>query len=260
MSELVQSLLDNESLFGRMMTRCGIVIAANLLFVLSSLPVVTAGAAWAAVCHVMLKTLRGDGVINPFKQFWLGFKGNFKQATVYWLILLVLVVMGVLNVQLCNRFGGPFVYVKYAVYALGALALLLTIYVYPTMAAFANTLPKLMTSALYFAVKKPFKLLVLVFFHVFPMVLTYSDVQTLPLYAFLWTTCGFGLVGLLDAALLVPEFKPYLPEVDACGDFIVNPEEEKEWADGPEAAQRSAGGHEKSEAEILEEMRKLDGV
>ena len=259
MSELVSSLLDNESLFGRIMTRCGIVIAANLMFVLFSLPVVTGGAAWVALSHVMLKTLRGDGVINPFKQFWIGFRNNFKQATLYWVVLLLLVVMGAMNVRLCTQFGGFFTWVKYAVYALGAAALVLTIYLFPTMAAFADTLPHLLRNALYFAIKRPFKLIVILFFNVFPFVLTYSDPQTLPLYAFLWTTCGFGLVALLEATLLLSDFKPFLPEVDACGDFIVDPEDEARWADGPDAA-RAAGGHEKTEAEILEEMRKLDGI
>lgn len=257
MSELAQSFLDNESPFGRLMTRLGIIIAANLLFVVFSLPVVTGGAAFVALYHVMLKTLRGDGVINPFKQFWLGFKTNFKQATIYWLILLALVVVGALNVQLCDYYSGIFDYVRYAVYAMGVAALIVTLYLFPTMAAFANTLPNLIRSALYFAVKRPFKLLVILFFNVFPMVLTYSDPQMLPLYAFLWATCGFGLVALLGSTLLLPEFKPYLPEVDACGDFILNPEDEANWADDPGSA--AAAAPEKTEAEILEEMRKLDG-
>lgn len=259
MSELVQSFLDNESPFGRLMTRIGIIVAANLLFVLFSLPVVTGGAAFVALYHVMLKTLRGDGVLNPFKQYWLGFRNNFKQATLYWLALLVLLVVGVLNVRICTVLGGLFTYVKYAVFALGAGALIITIYLFPTMAAFANSLPNLMKSALYFAIKKPFKLLVILFFNVFPMVLTYSDLQTLPLYAFLWSTCGFGLIALLTSRLLLPEFKPFLPEVDACGDFILDPEDEAKWADSPQAAVPEGGAPEKSEAEILEEMKKLDG-
>ena len=254
MSELVQSFLDNESPFGRLMTRIGVVVAANILFVIFSIPVVTGGAAFVALYHVMLKALRGDGVINPFKQFWAGFRNNFRQATLYWLALLALVAFGAFDVRLCNTFGGPFVYVKYAIFAMGGIAFIITLYLFPTMAAFANTIPNLMKSALYFAIKKPLKLLVIVFFNVFPMVLTYSDPQTLPLYAFLWSTCGFGLIALLGATLLLPEFKPYLPEVDACGDFILDPEDEARWADS------SGGAPEKTEAEILEEMRKLDGL
>ena len=44
MRELMSSFLSNDSAFGRLMTRCGVVIGANLMFVLFSLPVITIGA------------------------------------------------------------------------------------------------------------------------------------------------------------------------------------------------------------------------
>ncbi|MCD8189212.1 MAG: YesL family protein, partial [Clostridiales bacterium] len=69
MAEMLQGFLSNESAFGRLMTRLGIIIAANVMFMIFSLPVFTVGAAYVALYHVMFKTLRGDGVINPFKQF-----------------------------------------------------------------------------------------------------------------------------------------------------------------------------------------------
>ena len=82
MNELIGSLISNDSRFGKLMTKLGIIIIGNILFVLFSLPVVTIGASWAALSHVMLKAQRSNGVTNPFKQFWIGFKSNFKQATV----------------------------------------------------------------------------------------------------------------------------------------------------------------------------------
>ncbi|MCD8127543.1 MAG: hypothetical protein LUD82_08910 [Clostridiales bacterium] len=39
----LRGFMDNDSAFGQLMTRCGILIAANLLFILTLLPVVTAG-------------------------------------------------------------------------------------------------------------------------------------------------------------------------------------------------------------------------
>ena len=106
MHELIGSFLSNESRFGRVMTRCAIIVAANLLFILFSFPVVTAGAALAALYHVMFKTLRGDGVINPFAQFWTGFRTNFRQATVVWLLALALAAFGYFDVQICRQAGG----------------------------------------------------------------------------------------------------------------------------------------------------------
>ena len=102
MHELIQSLISNESLFGRIMTRIGTVIAANMLFILFSMPVVTAGAALAGLYHTMLKMLRSKDAINPFKQFWKGFTGNFKQATIAWLIALFLILFGYFDVRICK--------------------------------------------------------------------------------------------------------------------------------------------------------------
>lgn len=257
MNEIITSFISNESPFGRLMTRVGIVIAANLMFVLFSFPLVTAGAAYAALYHVMFKTLRGDGVINPFKQYWIGFKTNFKQATIYWIAVLALVLFGYMDIRICNQLGGILDTVKWAVIALGVVLTVLTLYMFPTMAAFADTIPNLLRNSFYFAIKKPFKLVVIAFFNIFPMVLTYSDPQTMPLYAFIWVFFGFGAVALLGATLLLPEFKPFLPVVDACGDFILDPEDEAKWADGEATPTVSGGGHEKTEEEILEEMLEL---
>ena len=74
MREFANAFMSPDSAFGRVMTKIGIIIAANLMFVLFSLPIVTIGASYAGLYRVMLKTLRSGGVTNPFKQFWLGFK------------------------------------------------------------------------------------------------------------------------------------------------------------------------------------------
>lgn len=260
MHEIIGSLISNESLFGRIMTRIGTVIAANLMFILFSMPVVTMGAALAALYHTMLKTLRSKDAINPFKQFWAGFRGNFKQATVVWIITLVLAALGYFNVQICLQAGGFIGMIRYGVYALGIILFTTLVYLFPTMAAFSDSIPNLARNGLYFAIRKPFKLLVNLFFHFFPMFLTYSDRSYLPLYAFLWTMFGFGAITLLTSSLLLPEFEPYLPLVDECGDFIRNregrplmPGEE----DQLEPEDMEGGGMDMDDEKVLEEMRKL---
>ncbi|MCD7867186.1 MAG: YesL family protein, partial [Clostridiales bacterium] len=66
MGGVIGGLLDNDSAFGKIMTRCGILIGANVMFVIFSIPVVTIGPAWTALHFVMMKTLQSeDGVVNP---------------------------------------------------------------------------------------------------------------------------------------------------------------------------------------------------
>ena len=81
--------------------------------------------------------------------------------------------------------------------------------------------------------------MVILFFDIFPFVLTFSDLQSLPLYAFLWVMCGFGLQAMLAATLLLPEFAPYLAAKEE------DPSEEPDDAE------------EMMQEEILEDMKKL---
>ena len=261
MHEIITSFISNDSAFGKAMTRLGIIIGANLMFVLFSLPVFTVGAGAVALYHVMLKALRGDGVINPFKQFWLGFKGNFKQGTIIWLITLLLVLFGYVDVRICLQAGGMVALFRYPIYLMGGLLLVLFLYLLPVMAAFEDTIPHLMRNAVYFALKKPLKLIVILFFNVFPMVLTYTDSQYQPLYAFLWFMFGYGAIAMLGASLLLPEFIPHLPIVDDSGDFILDADGQK-IAYGTEISGEEYGGGDMDEDEkkMMEDMMKMDGL
>ena len=244
MNNLIQGFLDNDSFFGKFMTKLGIIIAANIMFVLLSIPFFTIGAGFSALYYVMFRTLRGDGVVNPFKEFWAGLKANFKQATISWIVFVLLIAFLMADIRICNAAEGTLGYLKIGVYAIVAAVVIIYLYLIPVMTVFRDTLPHLIRNAVYFLIKKPWKTVVILFFDIFPFVLTYSDLQTLPLYAFLWVLCGFGLQAMLGATLLLPEFAPYLASNET--------EAEEETAE-PES-------HMRTEEEILEDMRRLDGL
>lgn len=243
---LLRGFLDNDSAFGRLMTRCWIIIACNVLFVLLTLPVVTLGPAWAAMDYAFLRTLRGDGDLNPLREFLTGFRMNFKQAFVCWIAILLLAGFLSLEIYWCGQFGGVFQMFRLGLVMILSAVAILALYLFPVMAAFRADIPTLLKHSLYFAFHKPIHLLVIAFFHIFPLFLTYSDLTNLPLYAFLWCFFGFGAVEMLSASLLLRDFVKYLPAVDQFGNFLTDEEISAE------------GAAEKPEAEILEEMRKLD--
>ena len=207
MNNMVQGFLDNDSFFGRFMTKLGI---------------------------------RSEGVVNPFKEFWTGLRVNFKQATISWILFVLLIAFVLMDIRICNAAGGALGYLKIGAYAIGAAAIILYLYLIPVMTVFEDSLPHLIRNAFYFLWKKPWKTLVILFFDIFPFVLTFTDLQTLPLYAFLWVMCGFGLQAMLAATLLLPEFEPYL----AVKEETEEPLEELE-------------ANKEVEEEILEEMKKL---
>jgi uncharacterized membrane protein YesL len=227
MNPLVRGFLDNDSYFGRFMTKFGIIIGANLMFVVFSLPVFTIGAGLTALYHVMFRTLRSGGVVNPFKEFWKGFKTNFRQATISWLVFVFIMGFLTVDLQICAQATGHVRHLRFAIYAIMAAVIFLYLYLLPTMAAFEDTIPHLIRNAMYFIAKKPLRFVVIAFFDIFPLVLTYTDLKMMPLYAFIWTMCGFGLLAMLGATLLLPVFKPFLPVVDSDGDFVADPNEDE---------------------------------
>lgn len=218
MSELTSSLLSNDSMFGKIMTRIGIIISANIMFCIFSLPVFTIGSSYTALYHVMFRTLREGNEINPFKEFWFGFKNNFKQSTICWLIICALFAFGYLDVFWCKQIGGILTTFQYAIYALGIVLLVMTLYIFPTISAFHGNLADMVRNAFYFALSNPFHILFIAAITVFPQLFTYADTDMLPLYGFFWVVCGYALTVLACASLLIKQFRPYLSkkeEVDS---------------------------------------------
>lgn len=246
MGNFISSFFSNDSKFGRLATRCGILIGANLMFLLFSIPIFTVGAALTGLYTTTLRLLRGDEELNPFKTFWKGFKDNFKQATLLWVGSLVLAAVLWLEIYWCQQFTGPVALFRYALIALlFALVILLT-YLFPTLAAFQVTFSQLVLDGIYFAFSKPLKLIAMVLLTVVPIGVVYLDQVNQPLYAFVGVMCGFSAIAMLQSTLLLPLFQPHLDPVDAYGNILT-----------PEEAAAGAA-HQQSEAEILEDMKKLD--
>lgn len=228
----LRSFFDNDSLFGRLMTRCGTIIAANLMFLLFSVPVVTIGASWTALHYTMMKMLR-EKEINPFKTFWSSFRRDFKQSTLAFLAAAVLLAILLLELFWCSQFSGFLSWFTYGLLAMLLVCVVLCMYLFPVIAAFGGGLKQHIQSSLYFAIHRPLDLMLIAAVHVLPMVLTYFDLKWLPLFAFLWFFVGFALVTVVTDHILLKQFQPFLA-----------PGEE----DAPE----------KTEQEILKEMEKLE--
>ena len=242
MGRFIGGIFSNESTLGRIMTAFGIMIGANILFAVFSLPVVTIGPGLAALHYVMLKMLHRDNSLNPFKTFWEGFRQNLKQGTVCWLMFLAIAAFLILDIRFCIYQGGVLVWFKYALYALGFLVCMLWVCLMPVMAAFEDTIPHLLRNALFFASKNPLRAVAAAVIWALPLAVTVLDERMRPLYGFCWVTCGFGILSAVTSGLFYRDIARYLPAGEEDG-------EKKE--PGQEA-------YEKNERQIRREMKKLD--
>lgn len=137
----MHNLLNPDNRVMRLITKIADSVFLNLLWLIFSLPVITAGASTTALFDISLK-LVNDEEGSLFKGFWNSFRSNLKTATRTWLILLAGGIVFAFDgyVLYHMRFENAFWTILTAIYlaALGAYLIVL-MYVFALMARFENT-------------------------------------------------------------------------------------------------------------------------
>lgn len=189
----------------------------NILWLIFSLPVVTMGAATTAVHAVCFQILQDNssGVLKPF---WKSFRMNLKQATVIWLILLVMIA--ILGVDL-------WYFLFYQVFIAGVLqaiicgililllldALLITIYAFALLSLFENTVKETLRNAILLILRNPMRSLGALAADAAMLALAfYAPLSGISLLAVGMILIGIALMFFLNSLILMPVFRPYLPK------------------------------------------------
>ena len=132
----------------------------NLLYILCCIPVITAGAATTALYYVTLKMAKDEeGYIT--KSYFKSFKQNFVQATVIWLVILVIGVVMFMDLRIAN--GGNMAEIlktttvsNVVIVAVGVMLIILCMtltYVFPLLAQFDNTVMNTVKNAFLLSIR-----------------------------------------------------------------------------------------------------------
>ena len=84
------NIFSSDGWFSRFFGTLGDIIIVNILFILCSIPIVTMGASMSAMYFTLLKKQRTGENGGVVKLFFKGFKDNFKQSTISWLLFLLI--------------------------------------------------------------------------------------------------------------------------------------------------------------------------
>ena len=200
----------------RALTDLSTLVFLNILTLLLSIPIVTAGAALAAIHYVIIEMIEERGGSLP-GEFWKRFKENLKNATPIWLILLAAAGflyadmrligggrLGLPKAMLIPIYAGFFVTAAIYVYVIPLTAR----FVYSTGAAFKNAA---ILAAAYF----PRTVFMVAISAVIPFLLL-NVTRLLPLFFLL----GISLPGYLCALLYKPIFDKMIGEKE---------EEDRPW-------------------------------
>ena len=191
-----------ESRFSQLLLKLAQSCWLNLLWALCSIPVFTAGASTTALYYVTLKMVKNEeGDIT--RLFFRGFRENFRQATVLWLILLaagaVLAVDGFILYRLFRSTTGAAAVLWTLLFALviaaGVAYAIVLCYVFPLVASVVNSNRAMLKNALFIGIRYLFCTILLFAIH-FVMFFVVVRLFT-PMIIF-----GEGLVALLCSLLL----------------------------------------------------------
>lgn len=120
----------------------------NLLWVLFSLPIVTIGASTTALYSVLIK-MRNNKEGKLLRDFWDAFKGNFRQATIIWLMILLAAFVFTTDITFFLNMGGLFGMAAAMLFlGLDVALVVMSLYVFPILAVFENPILKTVKNAL----------------------------------------------------------------------------------------------------------------
>lgn len=180
--------------------------------------------------YVLLKMIRGeDGYL--IRGFFKSFRENFKQATLIWLLMLVVVAVYIGDAVIFSFSGIVFPKpLVIAVVAVGVVIFLIAMYVFPLLARFDNSIRNTIKNAALIAIGNLPKTILMAVLYVLPLVICYLSTYAM-LFVFLF---GISAPAFGAAWLYSNIFKKFEPEVEMVSDmdFTVDMGEKSEETNG----------------------------
>lgn len=203
----MRELFNIESPFMQLLTRVGDLIIVNFLFLVCCVPIVTIGAATAAL-HKVTQDIVHDTDNGIVKTFFRAFRNNFRQATALWLLMLLFAAAMVCNYLLISGFvtGVLATVLKALLAAAAVLVLVMAAYMFPLMVRYTNTMRELAVNALILAVVKLPRTVGLLFLSALPLLILLLSLETFLNTLVFWLAIGFGFTAYMSATLLKPVF------------------------------------------------------
>ena len=99
----MRDIFNSDSRLMRALSKLFDIGYLSIVFIIFFIPVVTIGAALTSLYYTTVKVIRRDrGYV--FQEFWHSFKSNFRQATILWVIELVVLVLLAYNLMVVTGF------------------------------------------------------------------------------------------------------------------------------------------------------------
>lgn len=218
-------LFDLDSPLMRVLNRVADLMILNLAVLLFVFIPFTGGAALTGMHYVLLKMVR-DEETYVIKGFWKSFKQNFKQATIIWIIIMI--IAAILGMDFLWIRANIEVMPKIYVYVMLGVTLLLYMvaqYIFPLQSRFENPIKNTFKNSVMFSILGLPRTVGMTVASFIPIVLLYFfDVKILPILILF----GFTAPAYLQALLYDGLFKRFEPKVEEQEERHIDDEDDEE--------------------------------
>ena len=186
-------------------------VILNLLALICSIPIVTIGASWTAMYYVTIRIVRKEeGYV--IRDFFRSFKENFKQATIIWLLVILVVAVFVGDIAIYSMMPEQIPQaVMIGVVALAFLVLGTVVYVFPILSRFHNTTKNTIKNAFLLSIVNiPFTVILIIMLIV-PFVLAVFVIEIAPIILLM----GLSLPAFFSSMIFVRIFRKIEPVVES---------------------------------------------
>ena len=173
-------IFDVDSPLMQGLSKMADLMFVNLLALLCCIPIVTVGASMTALHYMALKIVRNEECYIA-RGFFKSFKQNLRQGTVIW--LLQLLITAVLAGDFYLMYKSPDMYpfvVHVLVFVVVVIVAITSVFVYPVLAKFDNTVFRTIKNALFISMLQLPKTLLIIFLNILPLVAAYIAPALIP--------------------------------------------------------------------------------
>jgi uncharacterized membrane protein YesL len=197
----------------RFLTRIADLMILNVVFIATSIPIVTIGAALTGLNFTAMRLARGQSD-STTGDYFRSFRRNFRQATLIWLLVLLMVaVLGAWYLVVVTFVTEPVIeFIVLAIWYLVAFVLALNVlWVFPYLANFEGTIREVLRNARLISGKHVLTSLSAFAIIALAIVVSifYSQVTA---YGLLWLVIGFSGIAFLAGILFSRVFDKYAPQ------------------------------------------------
>ena len=190
-------IFDLDSPLMNVLNKMADLMWLNILTLICCIPVITAGAALTSMYYVALKIVRNEESYIT-RSFFKSFKTNFRQATLIWLLLMLVAAILGGDYYIITKSGMQFSQVLVVlIMAAGVLVICTSLYVFPVLAKFDNTIMGTIRNAFIMSILQLPKTVVMFVMAFFPLIIYLVSLRLIPII-FLF---GFSLPAYASAML-----------------------------------------------------------